>query len=255
MYLVGESLNSSSIRARALLEAEDCAPLADILALQKECGANACDINTALCANPTDSMYRACRMTLDVGMSAWMDSSDARLMERMLDLIDGDITINSVTSAPVYDRVIACAAERSLKVVAMPRGGASPIDEALRLTDKLTKAGIDEANIYLDIMSGALIASDTAALDAIHFLAEIKLRFPGLMTLCGISNISYGLPERNLLNAAFLTALATHGLDAIICDVQKTAIREAVAVSELLCGRDEFCAEYVATLKKEKQKA
>ncbi len=249
MYIISEKLNSSSKSARAMLEAEDASPLAAFITSQKKFGAHACDINTALCSKSAECMRRACRMVLDAGMAVWIDSDDASLQMLMLEELGREAVINSVTSAPAYDRVITLAAECGAKVVAMPRGEASPVDEAMRLIEKLTISGIDEGNIFLDIMSGALAAADCAAQDAIRFLGEIKEKLPKISTVCGITNISYGLPDRDRLNAAFLTVLATHGLDAVICDIGKESIRDSIVLADLLCGRDELCAEYVTSFK------
>ena len=71
----------------------------------------------------------------------------------------------------------------------------------------------------------------------------------GLKSVCGVSNISFGLPKRGAVNSAFLAMAVCHGLDAAIFDVTSPRMGETAAASMALCGEDEFCLDYIAFIR------
>jgi len=81
-------------------------------------------------------------------------------------------------------------------------------------------------------------------------LAEIKKEFPTAKTVMGLSNISYGLPKRAGLNAAFLHMAISAGLDAAIMDPLDQTMMAAVRTAEVLVGKDRHCRRYTRSLRK-----
>ena len=81
-------------------------------------------------------------------------------------------------------------------------------------------------------------------------IAEVKKTFPGCKTVLGISNVSYGLPARARLNAAFLCMAVYAGLDAAIIDPLDNEISAAIKTAEVLAGRDRHCRKYTRAFRK-----
>ncbi|MCX7729666.1 MAG: methyltetrahydrofolate cobalamin methyltransferase, partial [Candidatus Caldatribacterium sp.] len=77
-------------------------------------------------------------------------------------------------------------------------------------------------------------------------LKEIKEEFPGVRTICGLSNISFGMPNRRLLNRTFLALCAGYGLDAAIIDPLDRELMSVLYAALALLGQDEFCMNYIA---------
>jgi len=73
----------------------------------------------------------------------------------------------------------------------------------------------------------------------------IMSTFPGVHTICGLSNISYGLPQRKIINRTFLALLMCAGLDAAIIDPIDDKIMAVLKTTEMLMGNDEYCASYL----------
>jgi len=69
--------------------------------------------------------------------------------------------------------------------------------------------------------------------------------FPGVHTSCGVSNVSFGLPVRRLLNEVFLMLLMSRGLDAAIVDPCQEGLMARIAAADALSGRDEYCQRYL----------
>jgi 5-methyltetrahydrofolate corrinoid/iron sulfur protein methyltransferase len=69
--------------------------------------------------------------------------------------------------------------------------------------------------------------------------------YPGVHTVCGLSNISYGLPNRKLINRTFLAAAIASGLDSAILDPTDRDLFSAFTTAVMVMGRDEFCLDYI----------
>jgi 5-methyltetrahydrofolate--homocysteine methyltransferase len=76
-------------------------------------------------------------------------------------------------------------------------------------------------------------------------IEKIMTKYPGVHTIAGLSNVSFGLPERRLLNLSFLTIIISRGLDAAICDPNTPGLQATIAAAELLSNRDEFAMNYI----------
>lgn len=89
----------------------------------------------------------------------------------------------------------------------------------------------------------------------IEFLNSIEIimkTFPGIHTVCGLSNISYGLPERKFLNQTFMVMAIIKGLDGAIVDPLDKKMMAAIIAGEALAGKDEWCANYLAAYREKK---
>jgi cobalamin-dependent methionine synthase I len=76
-------------------------------------------------------------------------------------------------------------------------------------------------------------------------IAALAAEYPDYHRIGGLSNVSYGLPRRKLINRTFLAMALSHGLDAVICDTTDAALTEAVMVSETLLGLDPGCRRFL----------
>ena len=74
-------------------------------------------------------------------------------------------------------------------------------------------------------------------------------RFPGIHTICGLTNVSHGLPERKLINRTFLVAAMARGLDSAILDPTDNQLYGAMKAGVMVLGRDEYCMDYIAAFR------
>ena len=80
---------------------------------------------------------------------------------------------------------------------------------------------------------------------ALGAISKIMNDFPGVNTICGLSNISFGLPERSLINRNFLVLCLVYGLSAAILDPTDQKIMTTLLTTEMLLGRDEYCGNFI----------
>ena len=150
-----------------------------------------------------------------------------------------DALLPVVTSQPCHV-VALCMAQTSMPTTVEER-----VEVGTQLIHKLTAHGIPLQNIYVDPLIQP-ISVDTgmgiAALGAIH---KIMSDFPGVNTICGLSNISFGLPERRLINRNFLALCIAYGLSAVILDPTDQQLMANLLAVEMLLGRDEYCGNFI----------
>jgi 5-methyltetrahydrofolate--homocysteine methyltransferase len=90
-----------------------------------------------------------------------------------------------------------------------------------------------------------LATSPETVVDTLEVMRELSHRFPGLHFVSGLSNVSYGLPERRHLNRAFVVMSIAYGLDAVITDPLDAQLVALVYAAEALVNKDRFCMNYI----------
>jgi 5-methyltetrahydrofolate--homocysteine methyltransferase len=133
-----------------------------------------------------------------------------------------------------------------------PSGVEDRVATASHLVDRLTAQGMALEDIFVD---PCVLPASTgpehgwAILDAV---GEIRTRYPGVHISAGVSNVSYGLPLRKLLNEVFLVLLLGRGLDAAIVDPCDRQLMVNLRAAEALLGRDEYCVQYLRAFREGK---
>jgi 5-methyltetrahydrofolate--homocysteine methyltransferase len=103
--------------------------------------------------------------------------------------------------------------------------------------------GFDPEELYFDPLIRPISTEPDQAKEFLRSIPMIKAL--GVKTICGLSNVSFGLPDRKLINATFLSMAAHAGLDAAILDPTEKLMHSSVRASLAIIGRDEYCAEYI----------
>jgi cobalamin-dependent methionine synthase I len=129
------------------------------------------------------------------------------------------------------------------------RGMPETVDErvtiAERLVEKLTKEGLPLSDIYIDPMVRPIGTGSHYGIIAIETIRKVKAEFPDVHIACGLSNISFGIPARKLVNQAFLVAAMTAGMDGAILDPLDKKLMSFMYATEALLGIDEYCLNYL----------
>lgn len=254
MILIGETLNSSIPKTLQAVSSRDEAAILRVVRRQAKAGAAFLDVNTALCGGDEIPAMRwligLIRDNSDCGIL--VDSPDPDVILTVLPDCQGrPVIVNSVSIDPKYERLIDAAGERGAGLVCMPSvSGRIPetpgerLEIALRLADAL--GSFPREALYFDALIEAVATNAEAGRAALETIRSIKASLPGARTICGLSNVSFGLPGRARLNAAFLTMAIACGLDAAILDPANDRVREALAASSAILGEDEYCLDYIA---------
>jgi len=148
--------------------------------------------------------------------------------------------------------LVPIVAGTDLKVVALcmsDEGMPETMDARLRIAEKLidglVKNNVALENIYVDPLVQPVSTNSTFAVEFINSVEAIMTRFKGVHTICGLSNVSYGLPVRKFMNHAFAIMAIGKGLDALIINPLDKMMMASLVTAETLAGRDDYCVNYL----------
>lgn len=247
MIIIGERLNSSRPAVRDAFAKRNTSYLTEQARLQALAGAVYLDINAAALLEVEAEVLRWAVPQLQkaAGIPLSIDSTDPAAMEAALGAHRGRALLNSLTGEKTKTEhwlpLIKRYHPRVIVLCLDDRGAATTPVRALAIARKmiglLRRQGLECEDIFVDPLVHSMAVDRDAAVRFLASLRMIKLRLPGIRTVAGLSNISFGLPHRRLLNRAFLVMALAAGLDAAICDPLDKDLRLALTAGEALLGR------------------
>jgi 5-methyltetrahydrofolate--homocysteine methyltransferase len=171
--------------------------------------------------------------------------------------------INSISAEKErWEAVIPLVRQFKPKVIALcmdDSGMPASVEDRLRVADKLidglVAAGIPADDIYLDPLIKPLGVNHQFGMEALESIAALRQKYPEVHNICGLSNISFGLPERRLLNRAFMVMSLLKGMDAFILDPLDGPLMSLLRATIALAGQDEYCLQYIAAARAGQVKA
>jgi len=255
MFLkIGERINSSRSTIARALAAKDEVFIKKEARLQKDAGADMLDVNCAFNSKDeiADMEWLIEIVQAETGLPLSIDSPNPRVVEAGLERHKGKALINSITlEGEKVESILPLVKKYDAKVIiltmdekGMPTGANDRInlvEKALKLADRHS---VGTESLYVDPLARPISSEPKQALEIIEAVKLIKSKYP-IKTICGLSNISFGLPERSALNSIFLAMMLSAGLDAAILDVTNKKIKSVLKTSNALLGRDDFCKEYI----------
>ncbi len=260
---IGERLNpTNKPRLQRAYDEGDWAYVQREATRQVSAGARVIDVNTgdphqALEASKMRDAIRAVQEAIEQPIS--IDSYTLDVLIAGLEVAEGRPIVNSVPFEKEYmDELLPAIAEHGAAMIgmstkggaAMPQTAAERVENARALIEAAGSHGIAPEDIIIDpvcLPVGANDAFGPGLLGAIKILS----REDGVNLSIGLSNVSFGLPNRRSLNAATLLLAIESGLSAAILDMTHKVMRHAVLSANLLHGRDEFSAQWIANFRAE----
>lgn len=262
MIIIGEKLNSSIPKTLEAFNQNDEEYIISLIKSQESCGADYLDINTAVCENEVEKLRYVTGLVLKHSKCGIMlDSPSPQVIKEAIGLCEGrKVIINSVTVTERIDELLPVIKETGAGVVGLPideDGIPSTVERrvenAKKLIQKITGYGISESNIYIDVLAETLATDSENAITAIRTIGEIAKLYPNVNTTCGLSNVSFGLPKRMLINSAFLAMAIANGLTSAILDITSLGMRNMLFASLALVGQDEYCMDFITHIRESEE--
>jgi len=255
MLIVAERINSSRKTIARAIEARDTTCIQNEARAQAEAGADYIDVNAGAFVNEE----LAClRWVVEVVQKATelplaIDSPDPAVIQGVLLLLDRPPMINSITLEPArLNHILPLVTSHGARVIGLCQSEDRPaesVDDKVRLAGRLVesviRAGVPLNDLYIDPLVYPLATHSGSAMAAMEAIDRIMREFPGVHTICGLTNISYGLPERKLINRTFLAAAISRGLDAAILDPTDTLLYAVLKAGLAVAGKDDYCMGYI----------
>ncbi len=255
MIVIGEKLNSGFKSVKNAIEKKDTAFIQEIAKKQYDVGATYIDLNVGIFTKnepqKLEWLVRTVQDAIDAPFS--IDSTNPAAIEAALKTnINGKAIINSITDeTDRFNSILPLAINYKTAVIALcmdDSGMPESVDERVKIAErlivKLTREGIPEGDIYIDTMVRPVGTGSQYGVVVLETIRKMKVEFPGVHIACGISNISFGIPARQLMNQVFLVAAMAAGLDTAIMDPLDKRLMASIFAAEALLGKDEFCMDY-----------
>ncbi len=264
MIIVGERINTSRKRIEPAVKERNVEFIQEEAKMQVESGADYVDVNAGtLVSDEPEALTWLVETVQDVvDNPLCIDSPNPKAIEAALKVHKGTAMVNSITAEKDrYSSIVPLVKEYGCKVVAlcmddsgMPDTGKERFDIANRLVDNLADEGIEPDRVYVDPLVRPISTGSDYGIIVSDTIRAIHDKYETVHTICGLSNISFGLPERKLLNRAFLIVAIAAGLDSAILDPTDKELMSMVYAGEALLAKDEFCMNYLTAHREDKLK-
>ena len=253
--LIGERINpTGKKRFQQALREHDIDYILTEGIQQQERGVQVLDVNVGLpeideCALLQETV---CELQAIIDLPLQIDTSDAAAMEAALRRYNGKAMINSVNGKeenmkaifPLVQKYGGLVVALTLDENGIPETAAGRVKIAEKILQTAQSYGIDKKDIIFDTLAMTVSADAMAAHATLDALAEIKTRL-GCHTSLGVSNISFGLPNRDALNGTFFAIALSRGLSAAIMNPYATDMMKTYYTYRALLGMDENFQEYI----------
>ncbi|AEE96281.1 methyltetrahydrofolate cobalamin methyltransferase [Mahella australiensis] len=260
MIIIGEKINTSIKAIRPAVENQDAGVIQEVALKQVEAGAHYIDVNCGTFPTKEPELLQWLVETVQqvTDKPLCIDSPNPNALKKALAANkNGKPLVNSITAEKErYDAILPLIVEYDTSVVAlcmddsgMPETADERLAIAERLVESLNKEGIKLEDIYFDPMVRPVGTGSHYGVVALDTISRIMKEFPGVHTTCGLSNISFGLPGRKLINQAFLILAIGAGLDSAILDPLDKRIMSFVYAAELLKDKDPYCLNYITAFR------
>lgn len=255
LIVIGEKINGAIPSTAAAINEKDAEYIRLLAVAQTEAGANYLDV----CAGTEpEREYDTLAWLLEIVQSVselpiCIDSPNQHMFRSVLPLIQKPGIINSVSGEGDKCEVLLPLLRDNpdWQVIALccdSNGVAEKADDKVRIAFELIERageyGITPDRMHIDPLVLALSAVNSAALAFCEAIMRIKEKYPTVKVTAALSNVSFGMPARGLINSNFLTMAMIHGLDSVIADPTNRGFTGSFLATEALLGRDKFCRNY-----------
>ena len=262
ILIVGELINASRKAIKAAIEEQDTAAIQKIAEDQHEAGADFIDVNAGVFVGQEPEYLKWLVTTVQSAVDGpcCIDSPDPKAIETALAAHKGTAMINSISlEKDRYDALMPIVAGTDLKVVALcmsDDGMPETTDDRMAIADKLVNGllqnNVPVENIYVDPLVQPVSTSNHFGMEFMNAIENIVETFKGIHTVCGLSNISFGLPNRPFLNQTFVSMAIAKGLDGAIINPLDKKMMGNIVAANALAGKDDFCMNYLTAFRANK---
>lgn len=255
MIIVGEKINTSRKSVEDAVRKRDAAFIAGLAREQAQAGAHYIDVNAGTFLE--EEVDCLCWLTetvqKEVALPLCLDSPNTKALSEAMKVHKGEPMVNSISLEedrlrllmPVITRQPCFVVALCMARTAMPITTEERVEVGSELVSKLTSEGFPREKIYVDPLIHPVSVNTDMGIAALGAIKRIMDGFPGINTICGLSNISFGLPERRLINRNFLALCIGYGLSAVILDPTDKQLIATLLTVQMLLGRDEYCADFI----------
>jgi 5-methyltetrahydrofolate--homocysteine methyltransferase len=259
MVIIGEKINASIPTVKSIIQNRDQEQLATLAEAQYKAGADFIDVNVGTGFGSGKDEIAAMQWVVktiqqQLESPLCIDSADPKVLQAGLEYHKGDTCMINSTKGEQksMETLIPLAVKHQAQLVALPmdeKGIPTTVEDRLKVCEKIVKRseehGLSNNNLLFDPLVLPIATGNKQGMITLNTLSSIKKNFPEVKTILGLSNISYGLPQRKRLNADFLSMAVYAGLDAVVLNPQDTELINTLRAALALVGKDRHCRRYI----------
>lgn len=253
--LIGERINpTGKKRFKEALKNNDIDYILKEGIAQQEKGVHILDVNVGLPEIDEEKMLKTavCELQAIINLPLQIDTSNASAMETALRRYNGKAMVNSVngkqesmdTVFPLVKKYGGLVVALTLDESGIPQKAEDRVSIAERILDEAAKYGIEKKDIIFDPLAMTISADNNAGKETLRAVGIIKNKL-GCNTSLGVSNVSFGLPQRDVVNSTFFALALGRGLSAAIMNPYSAEMMKAYFAFCALNGIDDNCSEYI----------
>ena len=259
--IIGERINpAGKTKLQEALKAGNLDIVRSEAVAQVQAGADILDVNVGTFGvDEVTLLPQAVQAVIDtVDIPLCIDSNNPAALEAAIKIYKGKALINSVSGEEYsLTKVLPMVKEYGAAVVGLvqdddgiPKDSGRRVSIAHKIVERAEAAGITRENIVIDCLAFAVGADTSSGPAVIEAIRKIKAELGVNMTL-GASNISFGLPDRGLINNAFAAMAIAAGITCLITDAAK--MRPTIVATDLILGRDKHARRYIEAYRQRQQ--
>lgn len=252
--VVGERINpTGKKKLQAALKEGSMELVASFAEEQEACGAAILDVNMGMSGIDEKAMMQKAIETVTAATSLplSLDSSHVEVLEAALRIYPGRALVNSVSGeSEKLEKLLPIVKKYGAMLIVLPLSDAGlpkDLTEKIEIIETIEKKayglGFTKEDIVVDGLVATVGANKKAALETLETIRYCKEK--GLATICGLSNISFGLPERSFVNTAFLTMAIREGLTMAIANPSQELLMSCAFASDLLLNKEAADVRYI----------
>lgn len=266
MLIVGERINSTRKSIDKAVKEKDFEVIKDEVIKQTGAGAHILDVNCGTVDvqdEPATMEWLVKTIQNDImNVPLCIDSANPEAVAAGLAVHQGQGMINSISGEtdklkqllPLVKKYNALVVALCIDDNGIPKG----VNEALKVGDKIVNqlldAGVPIKNIYFDPLVRSVATNPETVAEILRIIEGMADKFKGLHFISGLSNVSFGLPERRHLNRAYLVLSIAAGLDAVIVDPLDSSLISLTYATSALLNKDKYSMKYIKAHKDGKLK-
>lgn len=263
LVLIGERINPTGRKALSLaLEQGDLSLVRSEARRQALAGADVLDVNVGISGVDEASLLRDAVQAVQEVTDAplCIDSASPKALEAGLSVYKGRPLVNSVNGEQAkLEAVLPLVAAHKAAVIGLttddagiPKEAEGRLAIAERILQAASRHGIPPEDVIIDPLALGIGTDSLAGIETLKAIGLIRERL-GVNQTLGLSNISFGLPERQAINTLFLAMAVQNGVTCPILDVTRWEVRRAALIVDLLLGRDDYCMRFIEVYREQEE--
>lgn len=261
MLIIGEKINGTLAEVGDAIIRREKSTLVNLALSQALAGADFIDVNvgTGSGDGEMESMEWALEVVREVTrVPISLDSSDPGVLKRCLELYGcEDLFVNSVNGEKQrLESVLPLVAHHRCRVVALamdssgiPDSPTGRLDVCRRILAAAEETGVPYEKVFLDPLALPISADSNQGRVTLETLRLIRKELPEASTVLGLSNVSFGLPKRSLVNRTMIAMAIFVGLDGVLMDPTDSGLLSTVYAANAVAGNDRYCRKYIKSFR------